>query len=355
MSDLLNKLKKVGTITDAMVLAESEYFNDRDFIKTKLPILNIAFSGDVDHGLASGVTVLAGASKSFKSMLGLYCMRAYLDKYEDAIALYYDSEYGTTPEYVSNIGVDTSRVLHLPTKTVEELKFDLTKKLQEIKKGEHVFIFVDSIGALPSMKEIEDAVNEKSVAEMQRAKQIKSLFRLITPEIATKDIPGVFISHTYQTMEMYSKAVVSGGTGQVYSANNIFIITKSQEKQGDEIVGWNFTINIEKSRFVKEKSKLTFTVLNETGISYYSGILELALESGHVAKPSNGWYQMVDKSSGELVGTKIRAAQTANKEFLGKVLADETFKEFVREKYKLKNTLKEIDAIDFSDDGDDDE
>lgn len=350
MSDLINKLRKVGTITDAMVLAESNLFNDRDFIKTKLPILNIAFSGDLDLGLASGVTVLAGQSKSFKSMLGLYCMRAYLDKYSDAIALYYDSEYGTTPEYVANLGIDTERVLHLPTKTIEDLKFDLTKKLQEIKKGDKVFIFVDSIGALPSNKEVEDAINEKSVAEMTRAKQIKSLFRLITPEIATKDIPGVFISHTYQTMEIYSKAVVSGGTGQTYSANNIFIISKTQEKQGDELVGWNFTITIDKSRFVKEKSKLTFTVLNETGISYYSGILELALESGHVAKPSNGWYQMVDKTSGELVGTKIRAAQTGTKDFLGKVLVDESFKEFIRTKYKLQNTLKEIDNIDLGDD-----
>jgi hypothetical protein len=54
--------------------------------------------------------------------------------------------------------------------------------------------------------------------------------------------------------------VVTHNTGLIYSANQAFIIGKSQEKDGTELAGWNFTLNVEKSRFVREKSKLTFRV-----------------------------------------------------------------------------------------------
>jgi hypothetical protein len=79
--------------------------------------------------------------------------------------------------------------------------------------------------------------------------------------------------------------VVTHNTGLIYSANQAFIIGKSQEKDGTELAGWNFTLNVEKSRFVREKSKLTFRVLYESGIQKYSGLLDMALEAGLVQKP----------------------------------------------------------------------
>jgi hypothetical protein len=54
--------------------------------------------------------------------------------------------------------------------------------------------------------------------------------------------------------------VVTHNTGLIYSANQAFIIGKAQEKDGTDLAGWNFTLNVEKSRYVREKSKLTFQV-----------------------------------------------------------------------------------------------
>ena len=177
-----------------------------------------------------GLTVVAGASKSFKTMLSLYCMKAYLDRYNDGVAILYDSEFGITPEYLSSFDIDIERVLHIPITNVEELKFDLVQRLGEVEKNDKVFIMIDSIGNLASKKEVEDAENEKSVADMTRAKSLKSLFRIVTPHLTTKNIPCLAINHIYMTQEMYSKPIVSGGTGIYYSANQIFIISKSQEK-----------------------------------------------------------------------------------------------------------------------------
>ena len=66
---LLEKMLKSGSIKGAAVLAKSNFFNAKESIPTDLPILNIAFSGSLDGGLLPGLTVVAGASKSFKTML----------------------------------------------------------------------------------------------------------------------------------------------------------------------------------------------------------------------------------------------------------------------------------------------
>ena len=87
------------------------------------------------------------------------------------------------------------------------------------------------------------------------------------------------------------------------SADNIFILGRQQEKEGTELVGYNFIINVEKSRYVREKSKIPITVSFDGGISRWSGLLDIALESGHVVKPSNGWYSRQDENGVE--DTKI--------------------------------------------------
>jgi RecA/RadA recombinase len=212
MSSLLERMMKTGSIKSSSVLSKSAFFNAKESIPTELPILNIAFSGSIDGGLVPGLTVMAGESKTFKTMLSLYCMKAYLDKHTDGIALLYDSEFGITPEYIASFDIDTDRVLHIPIKDVEELKFDIVKKLQDIGDKEKVFIMIDSVGNLASKKEVEDAENEKSVADMSRAKSLKSLFRIITPYLTTKNIPCVAINHVYKEIgAMYAKTIVGGG------------------------------------------------------------------------------------------------------------------------------------------------
>ena len=208
---LLEKLTKAGSIKHASTLDESTFFSTKDLIQTKFPIINVAMSGALDGGLVPGLTVLAGPSKHFKSNLGLIMVQAYMKQYEDAVCLFYDSEFGITPEYIAANGIDTARVIHIPIEHIEQLKFDIVKRLDSIERKDKVIIFIDSIGNLASKKEAEDALEEKSAADMTRAKQLKSLFRIITPHLTTKDLPCIAINHVYQTQEMFSKAVVSGG------------------------------------------------------------------------------------------------------------------------------------------------
>jgi len=331
---ILDKIKKNSSIKESAILAKSKFFNDKDMIPTAVPIVNVALSGKLDGGLTPGLTMWAGPSKHFKTAFSLLMAKSYLDKYEDAALLFYDSEFGTPQSYFDSFGIDTNRVLHTPLTDIEQLKFDVMTQLTQLERGDKLIIIIDSIGNLASKKEVEDALAEKSVADMSRAKQIKSLFRMVTPHLSMKDIPLIVVNHTYMEIGMFPKAIVGGGTGSYYSADNIFIIGRQQEKDGTEITGYNFIINVEKSRYVKEKSKIPVTVSFDGGISKWSGLLDLALESGHVVKPTNGWYSKVDED-GVVEDKKYRVKETDTAAFWTSIVESESFKQFIENKYRV--------------------
>jgi RecA/RadA recombinase len=305
-------------------------------------MMNVALSGSLEGGLTPGLTVFAGPSKHFKTAFSLLLAKSYLDKYEDSVVLFYDSEFGSPQSYFDSFGIDTSRVLHTPITDIEQLKFDVMSQINNVERGDHVIVIVDSVGNLASKKEVDDALEGKSVADMTRAKQMKSLFRMITPHLTIKDIPMVVVNHTYSEIGLYPKQIVSGGTGIYYSADNIFIIGRQQEKDGTEVTGYNFIINVEKSRFVREKSKIPIEVSFDGGISKWSGLLDIALEGGFVTKPSNGWYSIKGEDK------KYRQKDTYTKEFWLPVLKDKEFRDYIENRYlvaggNIMSSLTDVD------------
>ena len=331
---IMNKLKKNSKIKTTEVLSESKFFTEKDMIATDVPMINVALSGSVDGGLTPGMTVLAGPSKHFKTSFALLMAAAYMKKYSDSVMLFYDSEFGSPQAYFKQFDIDTSRVLHTPIANVEELKFDLISQLEELERGDKVIIVIDSIGNLASKKELEDTLNEKSVADMSRAKALKGLFRMCTPYLTMKDIPLLAVNHTYKEIGLFPKDIVGGGTGIYYSADNIWIIGRQQDKKGTEIQGYHFVINVEKSRYVKEKSKIPITVSWDGGVRNFSGLLDVALAGGYVTKPSNGWYAAVNRETGEL-GSKVRQEQTLEKEFWDPIFSETDFKDFLKNQYSI--------------------
>ena len=332
---IMAKLKKNSKVSGTSVLSQSEFFNEKEITTIDVPMLNVALSGRVDGGLTSGLTVLAGPSKHFKTSFALKMAGAFLDANPEAVMLFYDSEFGSPQSYFTNFGIDTDRVLHVPVMNVEELKFDLIGQLENLDKKDKVIIVIDSVGNLASKKELEDAINEKSVADMSRAKALKGLFRMTTPYLTMKSIPLIAINHTYKEIGLFPKDIVSGGTGIYYSADNIWILGRRQNKTGTEVTGYDFIINVEKSRFVKEKSKIPISVSWDGGIERYSGLLDVALAGGFVVKPSNGWYQLVDTESGEVVGSKVRQKDTLEPDFWSPLLASQKFLDFIQNQYSI--------------------
>jgi RecA/RadA recombinase len=343
---IMDKLKKNSKIKSTEVLGESKFFTEKDMVPTDVPMVNVALSGSIDGGLTPGLTVLAGPSKHFKTSFALLMAGAYMKKYPDAVMLFYDSEFGSPQSYFEQFDIDVQRVLHTPIANVEELKFDLVGQLEELDRSDRVVIVIDSIGNLASKKELEDALNEKSVADMSRAKALKGLFRMVTPYLTMKDIPLLAVNHTYKEIGLFPKDIVGGGTGIYYSADNIWILGRRQNKKGTEITGYDFVINVDKSRYVKEKSKIPISVSWEGGVQRWSGLLEVALAGGYVTKPSAGWYSRVDQETGEIADQKVREAQTLEESFWQPIFDETDFKEFVKKQFSIGHkALVDPDAI----------
>ena len=355
MSSLLSKLKKNTTLKHVDTMASSQFFNGVKPIKTEVPILNLALSGSLHGGVMPGLITVAAPSKHFKSGLSLYMVSAYMKAHPESVCLFYDSEFGSPPAYLTSYGIDLGRVLHTPVTNIEDLRTDITNQMDGIDRGDKVIIFIDSIGNLASKKETKDALDGNEKADFTRAKVLKSMFRIITPQLLLKNIPCIVINHVYDSMEMFSKPIMGGGTGALYSSNVILYISKAQEKDGTDLTGFKFTLTTEKSRGVREKSKFPLHVAFGSGINKYSGLLDLALELGFVQKPKQGWYSRV--FDGKLEEKSWRANNTNCAEFWDVILNNPSFEKECNKRYMLtkdeidESTLENLDDdIELSDD-----
>lgn len=316
MSKFRDRLLKDSKIQHAALMSEQD---DMAFSATDIPMLNLALSGRFEGGVSKGVTMIAGPSKSYKTLFALKLLKAWFDDNKDdpdATCIFYDTEAGGSLAYFRANGIDINKVIRKPVENIRLLKEDFINTIETITKDDNVFFLIDSVGNVASAKEVDDARSGSEKADMTRAKQLKSLMRIIFMPLDIRNVPCVCINHTYASQEMYSKQVVSGGTGIYYNSNTIFVISRAQEKErksDTEISGYKFTINIEKSRFVKEKSKFPISVSFKDGIDKYSGLFDLAMDMGYVEKATPQTY--------------IRTCLVGNPELTDDIEPEKTFKE----------------------------
>jgi len=291
---LKDKLIKNSTISHTATLTDSKVYTTKDSIPTKVPMINVALSGTVDGGITPGLTMLAGPSKHFKTGFALLLASSFLDKYEDGVILFYDSEFGTPQSYFKTFGIDFEKVIHTPITDVEELKFDIMQQMKNIERNEHVMIVIDSIGNLASKKEVEDALDGKSVADMSRAKQLKSLFRMITPHLTLKDIPMVVINHTYKEIGLYPKDIVGGGcvvAGTKIKMEDNTLKTIESIIVGDKVVtndGPKEVINVWNPETLSDGTPECFEVEFDDGY-------KVIVSENHKFLSETGWVKVTDK------------------------------------------------------------
>lgn len=330
-NDLINQIIKASENEHADTLENSEIINNKDFFNTQIPGINIALGGELDGGMNPGVLQIVGESKSFKTLFMLVLAKAYLDKYPEAVFVLFDSEHGAAKEYFASLGINPKRVVHLPIQSVEDLRGQINKVLAGVKRGQKIFFGVDSIGLLASNKEINDAISGNEAADMTRAKALNSFFRTIVSKLPVLDVPMVIVNHSYDSIGGFIPTkIVKGGKGGYLAANDIWMITRAVDREvgGDkELLGYKFTIWIEKSRRVREKSKVPIMVSFDGGIDKYSGLLDIA-EAGNFVKITNkkqGFFQHA--------GGICEDEKSANA-FFEKLLVAPEFADYVRNTYK---------------------
>lgn len=347
---LVDKFLKNTKLKYTKPLNKSILTEESDPIVTDVPALNIAFSGRIDGGLAPGFHQIAGPSKHFKSSFGLVFVSSFLKQYDDGVVLFFDSEFGASMNYFERFGINEElreRVIHLPFENLEQLKFELVGQLDAIERGEHVMIFIDSIGLSASKKELEDALAEKGSADMSRAKQLSSIARMITPILSIKKVPCLVINHVYKTQEMFSKDVVSGGSKLELSSQNILLISRSKEKDSDNsVTGYTFNIKIMKSRAAKEETKVPVTVSWDGGIHKWSGMSEIASALGVIEETKisrSKAFKFVKTDGTELV-VKENVIDK-NDEFWTAVISESNLTKLIEETYTVGGSGGRVEQL----------
>jgi RecA/RadA recombinase len=297
--DFLKEIQKINEMAD--FVDESSLSQITDWISTGSYSLNGILSGDIFKGIAAGrITGLMGKNSTGKSFFVHKIVRNAQQKGYDIV--WFESENATDKFVLSRAGIDTSKLIIVPVFTVEEFRnqavkiLELFKKVKETNPEKKLMFVLDSLGNLPTEKEMADALAGKNAMDMGiRAKIIRSLSRLITMPVAELQIPFVLTNHTYTNSSGYVPIEVStGGEGPMYICTVVAMLTKQKVKE--EIDGAKSqTGNIlkaltAKNRVVPEGQVAEVKVDFEEGISPYYGLLDWAEAAGLVEKQSTTYY-----------------------------------------------------------------
>lgn len=214
-----------------------------DYISTGSLILNACVTGSLFKGIPTGrVTTLAGEPGAGKSFLALSaCREAQKQGY---VPIYLDSEGAQDIQTVTRLGIDAKRFMIKQVNTITEVSsfiINLCSKLETIpeKDRDKVLIVLDSLGNLTSTKEAEDIKELTGKRDMTKQQEIKALFRVCATPLAKLHIPFIVVSHIYQTQDLFSKRVISGGSGINYNSSVTLMLSAAKldgnDKENDKL------------------------------------------------------------------------------------------------------------------------
>lgn len=282
LSSFLNEFSEFGGMLD-----DEKYARIVDWIPTGNYALNALISGDIYKGIPSGrITILSGKSATGKTFLALNTAREA--QKQGYFIVWLDSENALNAEQaINNFNIDPSKFRHEIVNTVAEVRTyckKLTNKLLELKDSKKqipkILIVIDSIGNLATQKEVNDALSGSEKADMTRAKEIKSLFRVLTADLAKLHIPLIGINHVYDNItSLYGGSVQSGGSGMAFMPSVNVELSKSQMKEGTERIGITVNAKLEKARFAAPYHPIKFQILFNKGMNKFIGLESFMDES----------------------------------------------------------------------------
>ena len=280
-------------------------FNDpKDWIGTGSYALNYLISGDYYKGVPLGkVTMFAGESGSAQE-LGCFVVMM-------------DSENALDTDWLEALGVDTSedKLLKINVSMIDSV----AKTLSEFLKGYRdenqgndyedcpkVVIVIDSLGMLLSPTDIKQFEAGDLKGDLGRKpKALTALIRNTVNNIAPYPIGFIVTNHTYASQDMFNPDdKISGGQGFVYASSIVVAMKKLKLKvdadgnKVSEVLGIRAACKVMKSRFSKPFESVQVEIPYDTGMSPYSGLVDMFEKSGVLVKQGNR-LRYVDKAGKE--------------------------------------------------------
>lgn len=268
------------------------------FIDSGCYALNALLSGSIFGGFPNNrVVALAGEEATGKTFFAMTGLKQFLIDNPDGRVLYFDTEFALDKSFFEKRGIDADRVYISQPVTLEDFRtkaVNILDKFAAMKDRPPVMMVLDSLGNLPSKKEMEDAASGSEKRDMTKAQTVKSIFRVLTQKIGKLNVPMLVTNHVYDLVGAYIPTkVMSSGSGLKYAASTIAFLSKKKDKDGNDVIGNIITVKTEKSRFSKPSQKVELQLNFETGLNRYYGLLPLAEAAGIIKKVSTR-YELPD-------------------------------------------------------------
>lgn len=254
LDEAMTKINSKGSL-----ISNNSYSRIDEWISTGNYLLNAQVSGSLFGGIPNSRSVcLAGESGTGKTFLALNICREAQDMGYNII--YCDSEAAVDQDVIKNFGVDPDKFRYQPVSTPLEVRQFVAHLCEQLKKAKDtgrdlpkVMLVLDSLGNLATTKERNDAITGSDKKDMTKQQELRSLFRVITADLAELKIPFVFTNHTYASIGSYIPGqTISGGGGAIYNASVILQLSKAGLKEdGVNKTGIIVTSKVAKNRFAR--------------------------------------------------------------------------------------------------------
>ena len=337
---LKKKIQKNVKGVHVDVLSKSNIAEVNDWVPTPHYDLNRIISGSIFKGLPEKtLSLLVGPEASFKS--SFMCLTMANAQEQGYTPVIIDTEGAWTPEFVSNWGLDPDNILYTYAPFIDE-SLGVIGSL--IDSGEKFFIGLDSIGNLETEKFMEEIKEgERGKADQgQLQKKIKRMLKIILAICKKQKSIAVLSGHYYGNPSKYGKAEEIGGGKHMRLAPHIIISLKKEQIVEDKmVVGSKITAITLKDRFYPAFNECTIDINYKEGINPYSGLAEIAVNSGLIDK-AGSWYS---NSNGDRVQGSAK---------LGELLTEDTLHEiddyiqktgYSTVNREMETTMKEVEEI----------
>ena len=285
INQMVDELKEINPYASTM--ANAQIYDIKDWIDLGLPALNMIVSSRFDRGVAAGrITQLYGESQSGKTLVALQA--ALNAQKKGYIVALMESEFGETRESLLNRGLDKTKTIMLPVKSLHSWH-KCIKKIIDIKErrpSAKIIAITDSLGNMGSAYE-SDKLAEGKKDQGQRQSTIRSIFKDVTIDIGVHASPFIFTNHTYggpgDMFKGREQNITGGGGVKFLPTTTVQWDLGSLIKDGDQVVGRVLKPYTIKNRVVPPYMATELDLYFQTGFIKYSGLLQIAVNFGFLS------------------------------------------------------------------------
>jgi recombination protein RecA len=293
-------------------------FRDPDtWISTGNYTLNKLLSGDFRKGVPLGkVSVFAGESGAGKSFICSGNLVREAQK-QDIFVVLIDTENALDEAWLHALDVDTSeeKLLKLNVAMIDDVaklinEFMKDYKSQyadkEDKDRPKVLFVIDSLGMMLTPTDINQFEKGDLKGDLGRKpKALTALVRNCVNMFGDYNVGLVATNHTYASQDMFDPDdKISGGQGFIYASSIVVAMRKLKLKvdadgnKTSEVHGIRAACKVMKTRYAKPFESVQVEIPYETGMSPYSGLVDLAEGKGILTKTGNR-LRYLNKETGE--------------------------------------------------------